>query len=631
MNRLLKVFSRNKPLTIVTLLIISFLVSAKSTYAISPVFITNPANEYVQNNTLNIILRDDPNGTLNYRIHLEKMEPSSAVYSSIGYVQVTSANKTLHYDIPNGTPSNTKFRYKVTVQDPDTSVWSTDSNTLVFTYINVTSAEISVRPQPSYSWSPESIEANVFFEGEPELLAGAIKRYEVTNSSTFPSTFTNILPSSGIINLSNNGENYIHVQFELSFGAVVTETVGPYKIDLSPINDFSFTLEDSSGTAINNWTNQNLNIDISLPPNSGASDLQRQYKVEGFHSEWVDYRGNETIDMEGEYRVFARVKNEAGTTSEEKYVLARIDKAIPSFNSIILTRSTNQSGSTVYSVDTNVSEKESGVNRVRLSNGATLIRNGATLDFSIANVTTIPTFLEVIDNAGNTTGPITFLDVPSITYQTGYSKTAPTYKSELQATIDGSGSLSYLFGKRSYSCETAPCAVTIERNTTFTAVNQSGLKSSKYVEEISNIDTDPVRLVLNGQRDATDTKKISFEWNHPLTSPTITCDYSTGIETISPSAGVQQYDFLNAYNYSYACTLVGVIHGNEETSNTISVYPDYNKGVTVPTGINVAEVTLTEESNIQYEESLLGRTYFINTRKNNLTTKTIPLPAAIFQ
>lgn len=597
-------------------------------HAYDPIVITNPDGEYVKSNTLYVILEEDFNESRTYEIRMSKMEPSESVFTSMGATSVTTNNNTLPYSIPIGMPSNTKFQYDVRVLS-ETGVWSAYSAVKSFTYVNVNSSNISVYPLPDNKWSKQAMDINVFFEGEPELLEGAIKRYAITTSSTPPTTFTNILPDNGYVTIGGDGERYLHIEFEMSYGSVISETAGPYKIDTSGINDFTVSLKDSAGNTVTDWHNGTLTLDIVLPAYTGPSELKRQYRIEGYHSDWVTYNSGTQIPFEGKYRVFTRVINNAGSTSATKDVIAKIDKTVPVFNYINLTESTDGSNTKQYAATAIVAKDLSGISYVEVSTSEQLVKNGSTQEYSKTNISTKPTYIRAFDNAGNSSGNIPFLDIPEIIYANGYSPTQTISREAVQASLSGTGTISYQFGKRSYFCEINPCDVTIENNTLFTAINTKNNIVSRKIVSIDNIDKDPVRLVLNAERSSASVNEILFEWNYNLSNPTLTCDHSSGVITLSPSPGTS-YLYPSAENYTYACNVSGTVYGVYETSNTITVYPDYKKDLALPTGGNISEKELQPHNNIQYEESLLGKTYFINTNKNNLDNKTIPLPDAIF-
>lgn len=492
------------------------------------------------------------------------------------------------------------------------------------------SANVSIYPKPDGLWKNHDIEVSVMFEGDADLLVGAVKRYEVTNSAQFPGLLTKSIPGDSTILLQNNGKNYVHVQYELSNGSKVSATAGPYKIDKTEVSGFNVTLEDANGSLVNeeNWTNQNLMLNITSPTSTNHSNVYRQYKIDGFHSDWLPYTDKIEISLEGNYRIFGRAVNDAGTFSEQKYVVAKIDKTKPTFDAMYLTETMDENNVAKYEVTALVAEGESGVDYVELADQTKLNMNGNSFTHTITDIANKPLAVRAYDKAGNVSDDVNFLDVPSITYANEYSTTTEVVKDDVVATINGTGILSYQFGNRLYGCSLTPCDVSIDKNTQFTAINRSGIKTSKKVEKIDNIDKSPTRLILNGERSSTSVNEITFEWNYDIANAEITCENAAGTEAITPTGTSTMFTYSQAENYTYACSINGDIYNENVTSNTITIYPDYNKEVTQPTSGNITEKEL--DKNIFIEESRLGTSYYINIRKDNAESKFVPLPDDLF-
>ena len=489
------------------------------------------------------------------------------------------------------------------------------------------SASIAIYPKPDGKWTPTDIEVSVMYDGEAKLVEGATKTYKITNSSAFPTSLITPLPADGNIVMSANGNNYVHVQYELSSGQVINATAGPYKIDKSNIDGFEIRLENADGDVVTDWTNETLHLVMTNPTTTSVSYTSRQYMIEGFHNTWQPYRDDIQIAIDGNYRVFGRVVNGAGTFSEQKFATAKIDKIKPTFDELKLTKLPTDK----FDVSALTYDGDSGVSKVVLSTGKELAMNGSPISWVASNLTTEPLAIRVYDKAGNVSADEGFLSLPTVAFQDSYTTSASIWRKDVIASIGGNGLLSYKLSNKSYGCSTNPCDVTISKNATFTAIHKQGIQTTSVITSFENIDKSPIRLVLNAERDVTTPGKITFQWNHDLASGTLTCDYPGGTKTYNVSGLGAILNGLE--NTTYTCNLTGAIYGENVKSNSLTIYPDYGKELAeeVIGGGNVTDQVVNDAINVYVEESRLGTTYTIGTRKNNSKDGIVPLPDGMFQ
>ena len=634
----------------------------------------------------------------------------------------------------------------------------------VTVHASLTKNDINISPAPTVSWYEEDIDLYVSMSGDEKMDNGVKKMYKVTDSSTFPTTFTTSLPNNGHVKLSKEGTNYIHVYYEFDNGRNMVATEGPYNIDKTTSNRSYSYLEDSTGVQPN-WTNEDLKLVMyHYSPVVTASDEKYQYKVEGYHTEWqtmmdtsegnnkwiaakypylsttspvekptkaliknlnkepmektiyadrttlkpyndehyitylktnayfntgksisfdiipdnsfvayvndeivystygccstetmtldfsagwnkveflfYEHSGSEylkmdktlssvsdkmtapiystQISLEGESIVRTRVVDKAGNASQIKTITAKIDKTKPVID--LLDAQKNTDGT--YKVAASTEDDIAGINSVVTNTSKTAQKkeNGT---YTVDGLTNLPSQVTITDKAGNTT--IESLEpFPTTTFLNGYSKGTPTWRDNVIARLEGAGALTYRLGFVLNECSTSPCDVTIENNTTITAISQSGHKTSSVSSIIDNIDKSPIRLVLDGERGTSDTNRANFKWSPTLSGGTITCIGPS--ETKSFQANGEN-GYIGISDSSYQCKLEATIGGESLISNEVTIYPKIglptSNTVDLPTEVEVG-------SSVFLEESYLGKTYYINTTKSNVDSHKAPLPPGIF-
>lgn len=475
------------------------------------------------------------------------------------------------------------------------------------------SVTINIHPQPSGTWVNQPTDAYITDSGDMDLLAGAEKKYEVTTSPVYPSTFTNLLPTDRKVTLTQMGVNYLHVQYTLEDGTVISSTAGPYLIDTSVVGTFDVSLTNDSGAIITDWTKEDLHLVISPPSTTPLSGIVKQYRIENYHTDWQNYTPGTKISVEGNNRVFARIQTKAGTTSEQKHVMAKIDKQTPTLHALVL----EVANEGTYSAVAEAQDYSSAVKEVKLNTGQVLLKNGNR--YSITNLPIKPTSLQITDYAGNVLANNTFLSEPTVVFTAPYTLALNKYREDVHATITGTNDLSYKIGNKLYTCTTHPCTATIGVNGLFTAIHADGIKQTSKEFPVTNIDKSTIQLILNGERSLLDPAKLTFQWNQPIDSGKLICT-EEGISKTTIVGGSTHE--MTGKNYTYTCALEAIIGTQTYTSNRITIYPDYTKGTEGEAGVKKR----TKTTPIYVEESKTGTSYLINAKSDNFKAKEIPFP-----
>lgn len=475
------------------------------------------------------------------------------------------------------------------------------------------SVTINIHPQPTGTWVNQPTDAYITDSGDMDLLAGAEKKYEVTTSPVYPSTFTNLLPTDRKVTLTQMGVNYLHVQYTLEDGTVISSTAGPYLIDTSVVGTFEVSLTNDSGTIITDWTKEDLHLVIGQPSTTPLSGIVKQYRIENYHTDWQNYTPGTKVSVEGNNRVFARIQTKAGTKSEQKHVMAKIDKQTPTLHALVL-EVTNEG---TYSAVAEAQDYSSAVKEVKLNTGQVLLKNGNR--YSITNLPIKPTSLQITDYAGNVLENNTFLSEPTVVFTAPYTLALNKYREDVHATITGTNDLSYKIGNKLYTCSTHPCTATIGVNGLFTAIHADGIKQTSKEFPITNIDKSTIQLILNGERSLLDPTKLTFQWNQLIDSGKLICR-EEGISKTTIVGGSTHE--MTGKNYTYTCALEAIIGTQTYTSNRITIYPDYTKGIEGEAGVKKR----TKTTPIYVEESKTGTSYLINAKSDNFKAKEIPFP-----
>lgn len=480
---------------------------------------------------------------------------------------------------------------------------------------NKPSVNITINPQPTGKWEKDFIDTYITDSGDFDLLTTAVKTYEITNSPQFPVSLMNDLPLDRKITINQIGVNYLHVQYTLEDGTKISSTAGPYLIDTGSVGDFEVKLFDTVGNEVNEWTNQNLELFISDPSSASISGYEKQYRIENYHTEWQTYLPGATIKVEGNNRIFARIISKSGITSDQKFKIAMIDKAPPTVNGVTL-EITNEN---TYRVNISGTDSLSGVKENILNDGKKL--NSSNSRYSIGNLTSKPSSVDIYDIAGNDLPNISFAEEPIVTFESPYTPETDVYRKDVKASIAGSADISYKLGNGIHGCTTTPCSVVIKINGLFSAIQTDGFKQTVKEIQIDNIDKSKLNLLLNGERQLVAPKVIDFQWNYSLSTGLLTC-MENGVKQTYPISGTAFT--LNGKNYVYDCYIEASYGSENLKSNRVVIYPD--SSISLEGETNVLEREFNENTNIYIDEGKIGTSYLINVKANNFKLDKFPFP-----
>jgi hypothetical protein len=472
--------------------------------------------------------------------------------------------------------------------------------------------DISINPTGGDNWHSKPLDVSVFMNGDASLLQTANKRYEITQSPVIPQVVGKLLPASGILKLGTSGVYYVHAQLELDDGTKISKTSGPYKIDLGDVPNFNAKLLNKDGSNHVGWTKDDVILQANIVGTSLSGSVV-EYMVGGHHNEWKPYKSGEIINVEGKKTVFVRVKDNSGKISSTIELTSMIDKNEAELESLGLIK--DDKGN--YSVEVKSKDMLSGIKSIKLNNGTLLnLTNSALRTYEINDLFVRPVSLTVEDNAGNVSKVHTFLQDIEVTYLTDKGSTT---RDNFEFEFTGSGKLSYKIGNKNNVCSEDPCVVEVERNSNINLLSTEGYKFNRLLDKVSNIDKSPLRLIMSGERDLADETKAKLSWNHAVTGGELVCSASgsQGSYVVTGTSADLTVD-----NQTYSCRLKATVSGEEISSNTVLIYPDYSKEVT--DGLD--NLTKYGFNKIFIEEDRIGTTYFINTRSGDSKQDEVPLP-----
>lgn len=476
---------------------------------------------------------------------------------------------------------------------------------------------INVYPPPSGHWINQF--TNLYIEekmDEESLSLGVEKEYEITNSYGFPINITKTLPSNNEILLSQAGVNYLHIQYTFEDGSRIKQTVGPYLIDTGEIGTFVAKLIDINGNRVTGWTNKNIYLSISDPNLPTTSGLEKQYRIENYDTGWQTYTDGMKVSLEGEHRIFVRIINRAGTVSEQKMVVSKIDQTAPEVKKLNLDIKNDNK----YNVTIIAKDVLAGIDYVELNNGDRSTSSDSTYVFN--QLSSKPTHIVLRDKTGNETQPILFAPEPIVTYESPYTVDTSVYRGKVKAFISGDLGLKVRIHNKTHHCKDAICSFEIERNTTFAVTNNQSFKETSRIVSITNMNNSKLSLLLQGERKVSDDAKLVLKWNYNLSDGEFTC-YEGGVLKTFNALGTDME--ITAINTMYDCLLKGDYGGEALVSNRIFVHPNKSK--------EVIDFDLNRKSlnhNVYVNESLIGTSYFINTKQSNSKDNIVPLPGEIF-
>lgn len=491
----------------------------------------------------------------------------------------------------------------------------------------MTGEEILVYPRDTDGWSDENVPLTVLYAGQSPRDSIVSAQYTFSSSSFFPSSVPNTLPSDGKLLISEEGITFLHVRYEFDNGRVARSTAGPFRKDSTTIPPVTMNLVDSANASVSSWTNEELTLQMPMPSYAGASELKRQYKINGYHSEWKDYEDGTKITVEGNHRVIGRVINGTGNSSLVEYRDAKIDKTPPNYNEIRLTETNDSSGAVYYEVNAITSEDLSGVSSLVTSTGETLKNTSEEHRFSTSFLTTKPLALVIQDNAGNVTN-VTFEDVPSVSYKDGYTLGQSVSKNDIIATINGTGIIGVKNEGAKTDCLSKPCDIVLDKNGEFIFYNINGKLNSERKVSIENLDKTATKVELDGERNPADETEITLNWNRSFTGGELLCSWPDG-NTRTTLGSATTITFADPTNSTHQCQIKGDLNGQYVSSNSVTIYPNYEKEASVQPAPSIPEILLP--NNVWVDETRYGTTYFINLNKENSNEKAIRVPTGLFQ
>ncbi|MCU7667569.1 Ig-like domain repeat protein [Bacillus thuringiensis] len=327
-----------------------------------------------------------------------------------------------------------------------------------------------------------------------------------------------------------------------------------------------------------------------------------------------------TVDLNGEYTFI--IEDNAG--NKEVYIskVDNIDVNVPTISSLILYEyQPNKFEVTVDVID------RKGIKEVKLNTGQILNYNADKKLYEITNLTTKPNSVVVTDKSGNTTGNITFIAAPTVSFGGGYDA-SKTMKENIEVEINGTNMLSFVKNKTELNCSAKPCTYTFIENGDVIAKHSLYDISKTYKAylkaiTISNLDKTEHKLVLEGKRNPLDKNEALLNWNLLIDNPKVTCKSS--VDRATGNASGQSHK-LPIQNETYNCQVEGTYKGHLIISNEITIYKEYEEKL---------EVDRTEMQHLKLNTDVLmektrgGEFYVINARRSNFRDYTMPIPKSL--
>ncbi|MGX5608827.1 Ig-like domain repeat protein [Bacillus cereus] len=362
----------------------------------------------------------------------------------------------------------------------------------------------------------------------------------------------------------------------------------------------------------------NGKVDISILAGDADSGVKKITLPNGtsVNSDKATY----TVDLNGEYTFI--IEDNAG--NKEVYIskVDNIDVNVPTISSLILYEyQLNQ-----FEVTVDVNDGK-GIKEVKLNTGQILKYNIDKKLYEITNLTTKPSSVVITDNAGNTTGNISFISAPTVTFGTGYDA-LKTMKENVEVYINGTNTLSFVKNKTELNCSAKPCTYTFTENGDVIAKHSQydALKNYKaYLKKItiSNIDKTEYKLVLEGKRNPLDKNEALLDWNLLIDNPKVTCQ--SNVDTATGNASGQSHK-LTIQNETYNCWVEGTYKEHPLTSNKVTIYKEYEEKIDVDRN-ELQHLKLNTD--VLMEKTRGGEFYVINARRSNFRDYTMPIPKSL--
>lgn len=176
---------------------------------------------------------------------------------------------------------------------------------------------------PSVSWQNSDITVNIQHGDTGSGVA--TKRYKITNNTTKPTSgWTDLTSTNQNINITNNGQWYVHVQIIDVAGNETYNYKGPFKLDkelpTAPVINPTTTA----------WTKNDVTFTITNGNDTVSGVQKSQYKIDT--GTWTDYSGEVTISNEGTHTIYARTLDNVNNIGTEASITVNIDKTNPVVN-----------------------------------------------------------------------------------------------------------------------------------------------------------------------------------------------------------------------------------------------------------------------------------------------------------
>lgn len=412
--------------------------------------------------------------------------------------------------------------------------------------------------------------------------------------------------SSTTYTVTSNGTYYF--DFENNIGDITTKSIVVSNIDESPPFVWSSTIEPETKT------NQNVTLYIDAgDTDSGVKQITLP------NGDIVSQRNiSYTVSQNGDYRFI--IEDNIGRITQHTVTVSNIDKTSPVVDSVTLFKDINN----YYEIHVKTSDS-SGISSVVTNMNQALTKDLEDYSHYFINKltsNTLPTYIDIKDELGNSLGNVSFLDMPTI-----LEKPRQSIKDNVILELNGTGTLTYKKDYKTYSCSSKPCIVTVLENSTITVINQNGNKVSSQEYQVNSINRETTKFTLSGSRNTSNANNINLKWNQSLTSGKVTCKTPEGIKTYTVSG--TSYTIVGK-NFEYSCSVEGASNGTNVKSNWLTFLPNYNQAVVFSKPSDTIPVTTFDKSiNVFVEKDGLGEFYFINSKSKNVTTNSVPVPTGL--
>ncbi|MFP3728571.1 hypothetical protein U8V72_25645 [Priestia filamentosa] len=357
-------------------------------------------------------------------------------------------------------------------------------------------------------------------------------------------------------------------------------------------------------------------VTISVFAGDADSGVKRIILPNGtaVYSEKAEYK----VSNNGSYMF--TVEDNAGNLQAYIEEVKNIDGNIPTLSGLVLYEYEPK----MYQITVNTQDKD-GIQSVKLNSGEQLAYNPNTSLYEINNIKLedyTQSSIEITDKAGNSTGAISFISSPIISFEQSYDSSKIS-KGEVQMEMNGPNKLSYIKNGSEIACSTKPCSYTFTNNGEVIAKHSLDAKAYLKKVKVSNIDKKADSLLLEGERTKGDKNKVDLNWDLPISSSKVTCESNSDL--IVKSANGQNIT-LDILNESYNCYVEGVYKDNPIKSNHLTIVPFFNEELEV----DRSELTYREfKDNVLMEKGRSGEFYVLNARRSNFQNFDVPIPSAL--